>query len=657
MKIPESKHAAPTPACGCDHCHVLDDIHHDHDHHGHDHAHDHGHDGHDILSRWLIPRLIVGIVLFIVAIVMRADHPSTALALYIASYLIAGYGTIIRAVINLFHGHIFTEYFLMTVATVGAFVIGEYIEACAVMLLSLIGEQLEHRAVDRTRRSIASLAEMRPDEAHREVDGEVMHVAPSEVHPGDTIIVYPGERVPLDGTLMSDAAALNFAALTGESMPVTVEPGCEIAAGAINGSSVLTLRVVRDEQHSAVMRILNMAEAAGRRKSRIEVFTSRFAGIYTPIVVILALIIALAPPLLFHQAWNDWVYRALNFLVISCPCALVISVPLALIAGTGRASRHGIFIRGSQFLEGLADVQSVVFDKTGTLSTGTFGVTDIRPADGIDADRLLELAAAAEQHSTHPIAEAIRDAHTGPLTSELSDIEEIAGHGIRAVRNGQTVAVGNRRLMEKMGVTPFEDHGTAVHIAVDDAYHGMICVEDTLRDTSHDAVRRLHAQGVEHIAIFSGDRTPAVDRVARALDIDHVHAELLPEMKIAEFDAFRERHPGRTVFVGDGINDAPVLRLADIGIAMGGLGSDAAIDAADAVIMTDDPERVPDAIDIARRTMFLVRENVVLILGVKAILMVLAALGLTTLWVAVLADTGMMILAVLNAMRAALDRR
>ncbi len=623
-----------------------------------------------LLGRLTAPwiRILAGALFFAGGLLARG-YGTTSFLLFLAGYLIVGTGVIIQAFAGALRGHLFSEHFLMTVATIGAFVIGEYAEGFAVMLLYLVGEELEHRAVDRTRRSIDALNRIRPVTAHLVTEEGVVDKSPASIVPGDRILVYPGERIPLDGRLENKGGSVDYSALTGESRPVSLEAGDEVMAGAINGAALLTLSVIRDENHSAVMRIMELAQEAGQKKTRVEIFTERFARIYTPLVVFLAIGIALFPPLAFGLDISVWVYRALSFLVISCPCSLVISVPLAYIAGMGNASRRGIYIRGSQYLEALTDLDTVIFDKTGTLTDGTFGITGLVTAPGVSSGELVALAAAIEEHSTHPVADAVRRfkkesldvADETPALDAVTDFEEIAGHGMVARAGQQQILAGNGRLMGMFGVEGIleanNDHsGSTIHIAREGRWLGSLFASDTLRQGAVQAVSRLRHQGTSSIAVLSGDREEAVFGAGKAIGADLVASELLPEDKIREVESLQELTGGRTAFVGDGINDAPVLRRSDVGIAIGGLGSDAAVEAADVVIMTDELERIPDAVSIARKTKRRVHENVAVILAVKAILLALGALGITPLWGAVFADTGVMLLTVVNSLRAYYSR-
>ena len=604
-------------------------------------------------------RLLAGLALFILALLL--DDSPVKLLVFVAAYLVVGAGVIVQAFINMFRGKFFSEHFLMSVATIGAFIIGEYAEAVAVMLLYLLGQALEDRAVDRTRRSIDSLKAIRPLIAHLSSPEGVLDLTPDRIQVGQEILVYPGERVPLDGRLEGQGGSVDYSALTGESRPGSLNSGDEVLAGAINGASVLTLTVLRDEAHSAVMRIMELAEAAGQKKTPIEMFTQRFSRVYTPLVVFLALAMALLPPFFFPgQSLQVWGYRALSFLGISCPCALVISVPLAFFAGIGNASRRGIYIRGSQYLEALTHLDTVVFDKTGTLTSGAFEIVKLDMAPGVDRDYLIRLAAAIEGPSNHPIALAIKamnkdQEEVRPM--DIQSVQEIAGHGMEGTLDGRQILAGNKALMDRYGIAlPNLEgdmaSGSLVHMAEDGHWLGSFTAADALRPGALTAIDRLRDQGSQTIAILSGDRQEAVTEIGMALGAAYMASGLLPGQKMEELDRLSELTKGRTAFVGDGINDAPVLRQADVGIAIGGLGSDAAVEAADLVIMTDELERLPDAVAIARLTKRRVQENLVIILLTKGLLMALGAMGITPLWGAVFADTGVMLIAVLNSLRA-----
>lgn len=606
-------------------------------------------------------RLGLGLAFFLAALFLQPS--GLRLALFLAGYLLAGTGVIIQAFLSMARGKFFSEHFLMSVATIGAFFIGEYAEAVAVMLLYLVGEELEDRAVDRTRRSIDALQAIRPEIAHLVTEGGIEDRKPSDIRIHDRIRVYPGERVPLDGRLEEGSGHVDYSALTGESEPVSLAPGQEVMAGAINGSSVLNLEVLRDEAHSAVMRIMELAEVAGQKKTRIEMFTDRFSRVYTPIVVFLAIGIALIPPAFFSgQALSVWVYRALSFLVISCPCALVISVPLAYIAGIGNASRRGIYIRGSQYLEAMTRLDTVIFDKTGTLTSGRFEIVDLETAPGISPDYLIRRAASLEGQSNHPMAQAVirlAEEKGFPLNAlpRAESVEEIAGHGMAGKVEGLDLLAGNRKLMDLYGIDlpdleKEDSSASLIQLAENGRWIGSLMAADSLRPGALRTFDRLRDQGTKSLAILSGDREEAVSQIGYVLGADYMAAGLLPGEKMEELEKLSRLTGGRSAFIGDGINDAPVLRLADVGIAIGSLGSDAAVEAADLVIMTDELERIPDAVEVARLTKRRVKENVVLILLAKGLLLGLGALGLAPLWGAVFADTGVMLLTVLNALRA-----
>ncbi|MBP7401258.1 MAG: cadmium-translocating P-type ATPase [Clostridia bacterium] len=619
-------------------------------------------------------RLGVGGALSLAGWILRLP-PAAELALFLAAYLTVGGGVLLRAGRSILHGQVFNENFLMGVATLGAFAIGEYPEGVAVMLFYRIGELFESMAVDRSRRSIAALMDIRPDHANRIEDGGIRTVPPEEIRIGDRILVRPGERFPLDGVVVEGRSEADTAALTGESVPRVLEPGDEALSGFVNRNGALTVEVTKVYSDSTVARILDLVRSAGGRKAQAERFITKFARYYTPAVVSAALALAVLPPLLLPGAdWGDWIYRALFFLVVSCPCALVISIPLGFFGGIGGASRRGILIKGAPYLEALNRVDTVVFDKTGTLTRGVFAVTAVRPEPGFTEEELLALAAAAERHSTHPVASAILRAHARPSGSaetaeagehgehgklekhgEHGEYEEIPGQGVRAVVGGTEILAGSARLLESRGVAcpPDGIPGTVVHVAADRRYAGGIAVSDELKPDAAHAVRSLKALGVRRTVLLTGDRRTVGDRIGRELELDEVHAELLPGDKVARFEdiAGAGNGHGGTVFVGDGINDAPVLARADVGIAMGGLGSDAAVEAADVVILTDEPSKVGVAIRIARKTRRIVVQNILAAMGIKALFLLLGALGAASLWEAVFADTGVAVLAILNAMR------
>ena len=573
------------------------------------------------------------------------------LPVFLAPYFVAGWDVLWRSAQNIAHGQVFDENFLMSVATVGAMATGEYAEGVAVMLFYQVGELFQSIAVGKSRRSIAALMDIRPDYANVLRDGETLEVDPEDVAVGETIVIKPGERIPLDCVVTEGAGSVNTAAMTGESAPRDVEPGDALVSGTVNINSLLRARVTSVYAESTVARVLDMVENSSERKAKTENFITKFARYYTPAVVFSAVALALIPPLAFGLEWGKWVHRALAFLVVSCPCALVISVPLSFFGGIGGASRRGILVKGSNYLEALSHVDAVVFDKTGTLTRGAFRVTEVRPV-GMEAEELLRLAAAAESYSTHPIARAVVE-RAGEPESGDTRVEELAGLGVRAVTGGRTVLAGNRKLMAENGirVREAETPGTAVYVAVDGAYAGEILISDTLKEDAGTCVDGLHAQGVR-VAMLTGDRKAAADAVAGELGIDETLSELMPEDKVAGLEKIMETAKGAVAFVGDGINDAPVLMRADVGLAMGALGSDAAIEAADMVLMDDKPSRVAEAIRISRRTMRIVWQNIVFALAVKLGMLLLIAFGYANMWLAVFADVGVAILAILNALRA-----
>ncbi|MCI1990984.1 MAG: cadmium-translocating P-type ATPase [Oscillospiraceae bacterium] len=601
-------------------------------------------------------RLAVGIALFAAGMILPMPRLLKTAA-FLASSLLTGWEVLWKMVRNLAGGRIFDENFLMSVAAAGAFAIGDFAEGAAVMLFYRVGEFLQDRAVDRSRRSISALLEIRPDYANRKTGDKVEKVSPEEVCVGDQILVRPGERVPLDGTVVEGRSFLDTSALTGESVPRSVGPGGEILSGSVNGGGPLTVAVTKKFGESAVSRILALVQNAGSRKAPTENFITRFARYYTPAVVFAALVLAVVPPLAVPGAsFAAWINRALTFLVVSCPCALVISIPLSFFAGIGGASRRGILIKGGNYLEALSEVDTVAFDKTGTLTKGNFKVTRIEPEDGWARDELLDYAAYAELYSSHPVAVSIREAYgKQPDSSQVGGYEEIPGKGVRAEVRGTPVLAGNAGLMETEGIRwkPADAEGTIVYLAVGGAFAGSVAVADEIKPDSVRAIRGLKAVGVRKTVMLTGDGKASGDRTAKALGIDSVSAELLPQRKVEEMERLGGWADGKLVFVGDGINDAPVLARADVGVAMGGLGSDAAIEAADVVLMTDEPSKLVTAIRIAKKTRSIARQNIALALGVKAAILVLAVFGIATMWEAVFGDVGVAILAVLNAVRAA----
>ena len=589
-------------------------------------------------------RIAAAALLFLLGMLCGEGTAGTILLL--AAYVLVGADVLWRAAVNLRHGHLFGEHFLMSTATLGALALGDYAEAAAVMLLYQLGEFLQDRAVQRARRSITALMDIRPDTAHVLMDGREEVVHPEAVAVGSMIRIYPGERVPLDGTVTAGESTLDTAALTGESLPRTVHTGDTLLSGCVNITGALTVRVTAAYAQSAAARILDLVEEAADKKSRTEAFITRFARIYTPVVVCAALGIAVLPPLIMGDAFAPWVYRALTFLVISCPCALVISVPLTFFAGLGAASRSGLLVKGSSYLDALARTDTVVFDKTGTLTEGSLRVTRILPAAGATEQEVLARAAAAEQHSSHPMARAVMRAFAecGGTPAAVHDIEE------------HIICIGTRAYLSESGITdlPPAAPAGAIWLAVDGAYVGMICVADTVRAGAADTVRALREHGVRETVMLTGDARPTAQSVAAAVGIDTVYAELLPQDKAAHLERLlAAERAGRTLaYIGDGINDAPVLARADIGIAMGGIGADAAIEAADVVLMTDEPRRLVSLLALARRTVRIARENIALAIGIKAAVLLLGALGWVNLWAAIFADVGVTLLAVLNAMRA-----
>ena len=580
----------------------------------------------------------------------------TPFLLYMAAYLIIGYDVLRKAVLGIVHGEIFDENFLMAVATVGAILLGSYGESVEVMLFYQIGELFQSVAVGKSRRSITELMDIRPDYANIEVAGQLKQVDPEEVAVEQIIVIRPGERVPLDGVVVEGASALNTSALTGESLPREVSAGDEVVSGCVNTSGLLRVRVTKPFGESTVSKILDLVENSSLKKAKAENFITKFARYYTPAVCIGAALLAVIPPLLLGGGWAVWVRRALTFLVISCPCALVISIPLSFFGGIGGASRSGILVKGGNYLEALSAARTVVFDKTGTLTQGVFAVAETCPAEGIRAEALLETAALAECYSSHPISLSLRQsAGIDGDGGRVSGVEEIAGHGVTAVVDGRRVAVGNARLMTAQGVdfVPNDHPGTVVYAAIDGTFAGSILISDQLKATAAGAVRSLRSQGLRTV-MLTGDNAKTAQAVGEALGLDEIHSDLLPAGKVEQLERLLASKPPRSTlaFVGDGINDAPVLSRADIGIAMGGLGSDAAIEAADVVLMDDKPSKLAEAVDIARRTLGIVRQNIIFALGVKALVLILSAMGKATMWAAVFADVGVSVIAILNAMRA-----
>lgn len=578
------------------------------------------------------------------------------MGVFLVCYVIVGWDIVWKAITNIFSGQVFDENFLMTIATIGALILGEHSEGVAVMLFYQVGEWFQSYAVSKSRKSIASLMDIRPDYANVERDGKLVQVDPDEVMIGDTIVVKPGERVPLDGKIIKGTSALDTSALTGESMPRDVEPGMEVISGCINQTGILTIQTTKEFGESTVAKILDLVENASDKKGKTENFISRFARYYTPAVVFAAIALAILPPLITGQAFSIWIYRALTFLVISCPCALVISIPLSFFGGIGGSSKIGVLVKGSNYLEALAHAETVVFDKTGTLTKGSFAVSKILPV-GMKEPQFLELAAYAEDYSNHPISLSIKKVYGKKIdSSRITDVKEIAGHGVQSIIDGKIVFAGNAKLMEKehISFTPAATVGTVVYLACDGKYAGCIVIEDEIKEDSSAAIKALKSVGVRKSVMLTGDADAVGRKVADRLGLDQAYTELLPADKVDRVEELLQQksEKGTLVFVGDGINDAPVLARADVGIAMGGLGSDAAIEAADIVLMTDEPSKIAAVIRIARKTICIANQNIVFALGVKFLVLILGALGYANMWAAVFADVGVSIIAILNAIRA-----
>ncbi len=610
-------------------------------------------------TRARIFRLAIGALIYLLGMIFMQISKTPMpvwLTVMITAYVILGIDVVLKAIRNIVKGRVFDENFLMSLSTVGAFAIGEYPEAVAIMLFYQIGELFQDMAVRRSRKSISALMSIRPDFATVIRNGENFTVSPTDVSVGEIIIIRPGERVPLDATVIEGSSSLDTTALTGESAPRDVTVGEDILSGSVNLSGVITARTKKPFSESTASKIIELVENASTKKAPAENFITSFARYYTPAVVILAALLAIIPPLLLGGGWSDWIYRGMVFLVVSCPCALVISIPLTFFGGIGAASRHGVLVKGSNYLEALSKVKTVVFDKTGTLTKGTFAVTKIRSEAPYTDEELLEYAAAAEYYSNHPIAKSVIAAYgKNSDKSQIQDYEEISGYGIRVVYKGKAVLSGNERLMEmeKIDFEKCADTGTKIYIAVDEKYVGYILISDEIKEDSRRAIEDLRTLNVEKTVMLTGDGKGVAQRVAKNLEIDEFHANLLPHEKVLLLERLDSDKPKGTAlaFVGDGINDAPVLARADVGIAMGGLGSDAAIEAADVVIMTDEPSRLAEAIGIAKATRRIVVQNIVLALGVKAIILALGAFGIAGMWEAVFGDVGVALIAVMNAMR------
>ena len=601
-------------------------------------------------------KIIIALILFLIALIIDFGNVWINNVIYIIAYIIVGFEIVRKALRNITRGKVFDENFLMTVATIGAFGIGEFPEAASVMLFYQVGELFQSYAVDKSRKSIASLMDIRPDYANIEKDGKLEKVDPDEVKIGDIIVVKPGEKIPLDGIVVEGKTNLDTKALTGEPMPREANIGDDVISGCINLSGLIKVKVTKEFGESTVSKILDLVENASSKKSKSENFITKFAAYYTPIVVIIAVILAIVPPLIIPDAeFSDWIYRALSFLVVSCPCALVISIPLSFFGGIGGASKMGILIKGSNYLEALSNTEIVVFDKTGTLTEGDAKVQKIE-AEGISKEELLEITALAENFSNHPIAISIKSEYNKPIDEKrIVKTQELTGRGINATIDEKEVLVGNEKLMkeEKIDYKECTDAGTALYVAIDKKYVGYILIADSIKKDSKKAIQNLKKNAIKQTVMLTGDRKQVGEVVAKELGIDKVYTELLPDGKVEKVEELlKEKSPkGKLAFVGDGINDAPVLAISDIGIAMGALGSDAAIEAADVVLMTDEPSKIVDAIHLSKKTMRIVKENIVFAILVKVIVLILSAFGLSTMWEAVFADVGVSIIAIINALR------
>ena len=609
----------------------------------------------------MLYRIIVTFLLF--AVLMVCEHTGrmdgwnkiVLFVIYLVPYLVIGYDIVYKAARNISHGQVFDENFLMMIATFGAFGVGEYSEAVAVMLFYQVGELFQGYAVGKSRQSISDMMDICPEYANIEEDGVLKQVDPDDVEVGSIIVVKPGERIPLDGIVVEGESLIDTAALTGESVPRSAKAGDEIISGCVNGSGTLKVKTTKEFDDSTVAKILELVENASSKKAKVENFITRFAKYYTPVVTIGAVILAILPPLILGGGWAEWIQRACIFLVISCPCALVISVPLGFFGGIGAASKIGVLVKGSNYLEAVAEMTTIVFDKTGTLTKGEFKVTDVI-TENSSKEELIELAALGEGYSNHPIANSIREAYGKELDlNRVTNTEEIAGHGIKAVIDGKTVLLGNEKLMKSESIfyTSCKSMGTVVYVACNGVFEGAVVISDTIKDGAKEAIRDMKQVGVRHTVMLTGDRREAAETVAQTLGIDEVHAELLPGGKVEQVEALlkAEKEKERLAFVGDGINDAPVLTRADIGIAMGSMGSDAAIEAADIVLMDDDVTKIASVVRIARKTLRIVKQNIVFALAIKALVLILGALGMANMWEAVFADVGVSVIAILNSMR------
>ena len=601
-------------------------------------------------------KIIIALILFCIALIVKFNNEWINNIIYIISYIIVGFEIVKKAVRNIFRGKVFDENFLMTVATIGAFCIGEFPEAVAVMLFYQIGELFQSYAVDKSRKSISNLMDIRPDYANVERDGKIQKVDPEDVKIGEIIIVKPGEKIPLDGCVVEGKSSLDTKALTGESLPREILEGEEVLSGCINLNGLIKVEVTKEFGESTVSKILDLVENASSKKSKSENFITKFAAYYTPIVVIIAVILAIVPPLVIENAvFSDWLYRALSFLVVSCPCALVISIPLSFFGGIGGASKMGVLIKGSNYLEALANTEIVVFDKTGTLTEGVFEVQKVKAID-ISVEELLKLTAYAENYSNHPISLSVKKAYNKAIDEkQIVKTQELSGRGIVATIGKKEILVGNEKLMKEKQINfeKCDDIGTILYVAIDKKYAGYILISDRIKEDSVKAISNLKKNNVKQTVMLTGDRKDVGERVAKQLGIDKVYTELLPDGKVEKVEELlkEKSEKGKLAFVGDGINDAPVLAISDIGIAMGGLGSDAAIEAADVVLMTDEPSKIVNAIKLSKKTMRIVKENIIFAILVKVIVLILSALGISTMWEAVFADVGVSILAIINALR------
>ena len=601
-------------------------------------------------------KIIIALILFCIALIVKFNNEWINNIIYIISYIIVGFEIVKKAVRNIFRGKVFDENFLMTVATIGAFCIGEFPEAVAVMLFYQIGELFQDYAVDKSRKSISNLMDIRPDYANVERDGKIQKVDPEDVKIGEIIIVKPGEKIPLDGCVIEGKSSLDTKALTGESLPREISEGEEVLSGCINLNGLIKVEVTKELGESTVSKILDLVENASSKKSKSEHFITKFAAYYTPIVVIIAVILAIVPPLVIENAvFSDWLYRALSFLVVSCPCALVISIPLSFFGGIGGASKMGVLIKGSNYLEALANTEIVVFDKTGTLTEGVFEVQKVKAID-ISVEELLKLTAYAENYSNHPISLSVKKAYNKEIDEkQIVKTQELSGRGIVATIGKKEILVGNEKLMKEKQINfeKCDDIGTILYVAIDKKYAGYILISDRIKEDSVKAISNLKKNNVKQTVMLTGDRKDVGERVAKQLGIDKVYTELLPDGKVEKVEELlkKKSEKGKLAFVGDGINDAPVLAISDIGIAMGGLGSDAAIEAADVVLMTDEPSKIVNAIQLSKKTMRIVKENIIFAIFTKVLVLILSAFGISTMWEAVFADVGVSILAIINALR------